>query len=97
MGALIYPEWRDARDRALAVLAAGCRWVAVLGLPGTGKTILLNEIGRALVRSSGKPLANIAEPGVPPMLIAQAGPSGTMLLDDADRLDDATLAGFAAA
>src|SRR4051812_42286256 len=86
-----FPRWHRARDRACAALLAGETRLLVTGPPGTGKTVLINEIAQVLryagwhaaVRTAGLP----ASEGV----AAIAGPQTVLLIDEADRLSDSEL------
>jgi hypothetical protein len=93
---LAHRQWADARAAVLAALSDGCRWVAVVGPPGVGKTMLLRDIARTLARESGKDIRNATPTAKHHMLIVAAGANGTALLDDADGLSETLLAGLSA-
>ena len=82
--------WLAARDRVLTYLGERPAIVVVEGDPGTGKTFLLNELGRVL--RSGKIAAQI----LPGDLSIPAWDSidlkSVLLIDDAGRLEDGMLA-----
>ena len=93
---LAHRQWADARASVLAALEDGCRWVAVVGPPGVGKTMLVRDIARTLASDSGKDIRNATPTAKHTMLIVAAGPNGTALLDDADGLSETMLAGLSA-
>ena len=84
--AVVHRSWREARDAALAALAGGQARIAVLGDTGTGKTLLLHVLAEAL-REQGRTLSVSGSGWLPAELSSEA----TVLLDDAERLDEATL------
>lgn len=81
-----HAAWRDARASALASLGDG-RQVVLAGLPGAGKSLLLQDLARTL-RGGGRPV----------QLLGQAEASGNprdggvLLVDDADALGADALA-----
>ena len=78
--------WRTARSQVLAALAAGPGVVALLGPAGTGKTLLLRELARAL-REAGRP-AELVGRGDRHF---DAGTGEVVLIDEAARMGDAAL------
>ena len=84
--AVAHPAWQRARAAALDVLGAGGRAV-LLGPPGSGKSLLLQELARAL-----------REAGVPVCLVGRADALGgvvgreAVLVDEADACGDEALA-----
>lgn len=81
-----HPGWRAARDQALATLAAGPGLAALFGPAGTGKTLLLHELARSL-RATGRPCHLIGRGDLP----FTAGPGEIVLVDEAARIEAATL------
>jgi hypothetical protein len=79
--AVAHPGWRQARAEALAALGRG-EVVALLGLPGTGKTLLLRDMVQRL-RHEGRSV-HFVESGD-----ALNPGSGTdvLLIDEAERMD----------
>ncbi len=78
-----FPAWKKACDRACAALLAGESRVLVVGAAGTGKTALLDQVGRVL-RSAGWEVTTRlagAEIGAVPN-----GPQTALLVDEADRM-----------
>ncbi len=94
--AVAHRGWTEARDRVLSAVLAGRGLVLVLGAPGTGKTLLLQEIARTL-RADGIDVlllprgdlvtdeaeARTADAGV--------GRRRVVLIDEADRMNAAAL------
>ncbi len=94
--AVAHHGWIQARERALSAVLTGYGLVLVLGAPGTGKTLLLQEIARTL-RASGTDVlllprgdlvtdateAGMAKDGV--------GRRRVVLIDEADRMTAAAL------
>lgn len=94
--ALEHRHWSEVRDKLVRAQRTGCRCVAVLGPPGTGKTLLLRDFGSALARETTTPVRNVAASGSPAIVVVAVGPSGTALIDDADKLSDSVLAALTA-
>lgn len=87
--------WTEARGRVLSAVLAGPGLVLVLGAPGTGKSLLLQDIARAL-RAEGadvvlQPRGDLPVAPVP----RREGRRLVVLIDEADRMDDAALEGLA--
>ncbi len=82
--------WRTARDQVLAALAAGPGLVALLGPAGTGKTLLLSELARAL-RAAGRETELVGRGD----LHFNAGTDAVVLVDEAARTEEATLSSLA--
>src|SRR3954452_12997321 len=89
--AVPFPRWHRARDRACAALLAGETRLLVTGPPGTGKTVLINEIAQVL-RYAGWHAA-VRTAGLPPSdaIAAITGHQTVLLIDEADRLSDSEL------
>ena len=85
-----HPAWQHARAVVLKALEDGGITV-LLGLPGSGKSLLLKELARTL-RRAGKPARLIEQTG------ALDGPpgSGILLVDEADTLSPDALAALCA-
>ncbi len=97
--AVAHRGWIAAREAALAALRAGPCVVAVAGAPGTGKTLLLEELARVL-----------GESGIATTMHRRGDLGGdetagardteavfrVALIDEADRMDEAALARLAA-
>ncbi|MBV9750388.1 MAG: AAA family ATPase [Acetobacteraceae bacterium] len=88
--------WIEARDRVLSVVLAGRGLVLVLGAPGTGKTLLLQEIARTL-RADGTdvlllPRGDLVTNGAEaPTADLGVGRRRVVLIDEADRMNAAAL------
>lgn len=78
--------WREAREQALAALAAGQGLIALLGPAGTGKTLLLRDLARSL-RATGQAVQLVGRGDLP----FDAGAGEVVLVDEAARTDAATL------
>lgn len=85
--------WRQAREEALAALLEGCRLILLVGSPGTGKSLLLDELAQTL-RAKGRQvlllprgdvLPDFAEVGWAP---SRADTPRVVLVDEANRLTD---------
>ncbi len=95
--AVAHRGWIEARDRVLSVLLAGRGLVLLLGAPGTGKTLLLQEIARTL-RADGTdvlllPRGDLVIDAAEAEL-ADAGAGRrrrAVLIDEADRTTEAAL------
>jgi hypothetical protein len=83
--------WRVSRACARAAIQAESGLVVVLGMPGTGKTLLLNDLACG-IRQAGRPV-QLVERG--DMMQPGTG-QGVVLIDEADRLDPVTLGRIAA-
>ncbi len=82
--------WRTAHDQVLAALAAGLGLVALLGPAGTGKTLLLRDLVRAL-RAAGRDAQLVGRGD----LQFGVGTCEVVLVDEAARMDDAALESLA--
>lgn len=80
--AVAHPAWQDARTQLLQAVQSG-RPAALLGLPGTGKTLLLRDVARAL-QAAGTPVC-LADRGD---AVAGPLPGGVLLVDEAGHMDD---------
>ena len=89
--------WARARDQVLSAVLAGPSLVLVLGAPGTGKTLLLQELARML-RAAGTDVLLQARGDLPidaaktGTADAGAGRRRVVLIDEADRMNDVALA-----
>lgn len=83
-----HPVWREALGQVRTALAQPRPVIAILGPPGTGKTLLLRTL-HAELQTSGRNAMLLtrgdAAAGAPP-----SGP-GVVLVDEADRIDPATM------
>ena len=79
-----HASWQRAQEQALAALRQG-KSIAVLGLPGTGKTLLLHHLAHCLSTDSA-PVAVQRHP-----VMDGAGATGMLLIDEADSLSLADL------
>ncbi len=77
-----------ARQQVLAGLARGARLIAVAGGTGSGKTLLLRDLDRAL--AGRYRVIRPQQPGT--MQAALSTPAELLLVDDADAIDDTTFA-----
>lgn len=83
--AILVPSWQRARDQSCSALLAGEMCVVVTGLPGTGKTLLVDTVARAL-RSTGWTTVTLAARLPSNAEFATLKGSAAILIDDADRL-----------
>ena len=83
--AMLVPSWQRARDLSCSALLAGEMCVVVTGLPGTGKTVLVDTVARAL-RSTGWNIVTYAARLPSDAEFAELTGSAAILIDDADRL-----------
>lgn len=82
--------WRATRDALLDALRAGPGFIALLGPPGTGKSMMLQEIARALLAEGMEvTLLHRGDAPVDPEL------TGVVLIDEADRTAPDALAALA--
>lgn len=88
--AVPHPAWQRARAAALEAMFSGDAAI-LLGAPGSGKTLLLQELARVL-RNADQPVRLIKQP------VVLDGPRGEdiLLVDDADALDADVLAALCA-
>lgn len=84
--AVPHPGWRRARAAVLAALERG-EGAALLGPPGSGKTLLLRDLARAL-RHESRPVC-LVESGD---ALNPALGEGVLLVDEAGCMDEGTLA-----
>jgi len=80
--------FRDAREAAMRELRQGARLVALVGAAGTGKTLLLRSLERALAMD-GRRVRRVDRGD-----LAGGAPTAdadVLLIDEADRIDDAGL------
>ncbi len=96
--AVVHRGWAAAREAALAALRSGPCVVVVVGAPGTGKTLLLDELACALDQAGVTTVLHRrgdlgADEATTPD--AQAA-FWVMLVDEADRIDEAALGRLAA-
>ncbi len=83
--------WSTARDALIAAVQAGPGIVALLGPAGTGKTLLLHDVARALQAELPNVLLVDRGDAVPDAEALQ----GAVLIDEADRMDADALANLA--
>ncbi len=95
--AVAHHGWAEARDRVLSAVLDGPSLVLVLGAPGTGKTLLLQELARTL-RAAGTDVVLQSRGDLPidAAEIGMAANSGVarrrvVLIDEADRMNEAAL------
>ena len=95
--AVAHRGWVEARDRALSVIGAGHGLVLVLGAPGSGKTLLLQEIARTLRAAGvdvillprGDLVLDLAETEMAAAGMGQR--RRVVLIDEAHRMNEAAL------
>lgn len=82
--------WSSARDTLLTAVRDGAGLSALLGPPGTGKSLLLQELARTLL-AEGAPVALLqtGDAAIDPAT------DGVLLIDEADRMSDDALAALA--
>ena len=85
--AVAHPGWRQARAAVLAALGRG-EAVALLGSPGTGKSLLLRDLAQVL-RHEGRSV-RLVEHG--DALASALGTDAILLIDEAGRMDADALA-----
>ena len=83
--AILVPSWQRARDLSCSAVLAGEMCVVVTGLPGTGKTLLVDTVARALQSTGWTVVTSIARLPSNDEFAALTG-SAAILIDDADRL-----------
>ncbi len=97
--AIAHRGWVAAREAALAALRSGPSLVAIAGAPGTGKTLLLEELARVLT-ASGAAITLHRRGDLGQDAAAGAGDAQAafrvVLIDEADRMDETALARLAA-
>lgn len=88
--------WREARDQVLASVRSGGGLILVLGLPGTGKSLLLRELADMLRNAGYDVLLQLR--GDIPIEAAETANGGSeqprprvVLIDEADRITGAAL------
>jgi energy-coupling factor transporter ATP-binding protein EcfA2 len=79
-----HPKWKEARETALARIAAGSCRIALLGPPGSGKTTLLRDLATTL-RERGRTVCLLDFDDDRP----EAEHADVLLVDEADRLSTA--------
>jgi type II secretory pathway predicted ATPase ExeA len=78
---IAHPAWSEAREIVLALVTAGPSLVAVLGPPGTGKTILLRDLATTFgERGRGVCLLDFGDSP------HDVGTAEVVLVDEADRM-----------
>lgn len=82
----------NAREQLLRELRHGARLVALVGAAGTGKTLLLQAV-EAQLASEGRKVRRVDRGD----MIDPAAPADLLLIDEADRMDDAALVALAKA
>ena len=83
--AILVPSWQRARDLSCSAVLAGEMCVVVTGLPGTGKTLLVETVARALQSTGWAVVTCVARLPSEEEFAAMTG-SAAILIDDADRL-----------
>ncbi len=78
---IAYPAWREAREKILARAAAGPGLIALLGPPGTGKSILLRDLATTF-GERGRTVCLLDVPDSSP----EIGAAEIVLVDEADRV-----------
>ena len=79
-----------ARENVLRELRQGARLVALVGAAGTGKTLLLQAL-EARLAGEGRQVRRVDRGDI----IDAAAPADLLLIDEADRMDDAALTALA--
>ncbi len=94
--AVAHHGWTVARQEAMGAFRFGPAIVVVSGGPGTGKTLLLEELAHALAET-GAPTTLCQRGDLSPEEVAPLGdaPFRILLIDEADRMDLPALASLA--
>lgn len=90
-----HPAWREALGQLHAAMARPHPIIAMLGPAGTGKTRLLRAL-LAELGAEGCDVALLARGDAEVQPAAPCSARGIVLVDEADRIDDATLRALAA-
>ena len=86
-GVVTFPRWQSACDRVSTALLNGETRVVVSGPPGTGKSLLLEQVSGVLHAAGWMVMLRQADAGPPPSLQGKVA----LLIDEADRLSRTSL------